>query len=435
LAAGNVYTSTGATFYPALARYNPDGSPDTTFDTDGLVVTTVLTKTIIYAMSVQPDGKILLAGAGGGFLLMRYNSNGSLDTTFDGDGVVLADFPSVQGEGASDLQVLSNGQIVVNGSSSTGTNSLSQFTLARFNSDGSIDTNFGTGGLVTTAFATNAYSRASALQPDGRVVLAGGSNGDFAMARYVMTGGAAPSPTATLGTASSPSPTATTGTTPPCTIQFTDVPSTNTFHPFITCLACKGIVSGYPDGTFRYGNNVTRGQISKMVSNSAGFAESPDPQIYEDVPPGSPFYEWVNRLSRRGHMGGYTCGGVNPQTGQAEPCSGDSKPYFRPGNNASRGQVSKIVANGAGFVEAPTGQYFADVPTDNPFYEWIGRLTSRGVMSGYPCGAENPDTGEAEPCDEQERPYFRWANQITRGQTAKIVAGAFFPGCQTPARK
>jgi nucleoid DNA-binding protein len=213
------------------------------------------------------------------------------------------------------------------------------------------------------------------------------------------------------------------------------VPSTNTFYPFITCLACKGIVSGYPDGTFRYGNNVTRGQISKMVSNSAGFTESPDPQIYEDVPPGSPFYEWVNRLSRRGHMGGYTCGGVNPQTGQAEPCSGDNKPYFRPGNNASRGQVTKIVANGAGFVEAPGGRFFADVPTDNPFYEWIGRLTSRGVMSGYPCGAENPDTGEAEPCDEQERPYFRWANQITRGQTAKIVAGAFFPGCQTPARK
>nr|MDQ5866860.1 S-layer homology domain-containing protein [Chloroflexota bacterium] len=58
------------------------------------------------------------------------------------------------------------------------------------------------------------------------------------------------------------------------------------------------------------------------------------------------------------------------------------------------------------------------------FYEWIMRLTNRGVMSGYPCG------GPGEPCDGQNRPYFRWNAQVTRGQASKIVANTFFPNCE-----
>jgi hypothetical protein len=51
-------------------------------------------------------------------------------------------------------------------------------------------------------------------------------------------------------------------------------------------------------------------------------------------------------------------------------------------------------------------------------------LTNRGVMSGYPCG------GPGEPCDEENRPYFRWNAQVTRGQAAKIVGNTFFPNCE-----
>ena len=64
---------------------------------------------------------------------------------------------------------------------------------------------------------------------------------------------------------------------------FTDVPLDNTFYANIRCLACRGIVSGYADGTFRPNNDVTRGQLAKIVSSAAGFTESPDPQIFEDV--------------------------------------------------------------------------------------------------------------------------------------------------------
>ncbi|HKP52894.1 MAG TPA: S-layer homology domain-containing protein [Chloroflexia bacterium] len=207
-----------------------------------------------------------------------------------------------------------------------------------------------------------------------------------------------------------------------CSIAFTDVQLDHTFYPFIRCLACRGIISGYSDGTFQPGNNITRGQIAKMVSNAAGFSEDPNPQIFEDVDPSNTFYTWVNRLARRGYMGGYPC-----DTVPEEPCNPpDNRPYFRPNANATRGQLAKIVANTAQIAGDPTGQFYADVAEDHPFYAWIMRLTNLGVMSGYPCG------GEGEPCDEEERPYFRPYNDVTRGQASKIVSNTFFPSCQTP---
>jgi hypothetical protein len=208
-----------------------------------------------------------------------------------------------------------------------------------------------------------------------------------------------------------------TATPTSCAIFFTDVPSTNTFYPFVRCLACRGIISGYSDGTFRPNNLVTRGQLAKIVSNAAGFTESPHPQIFEDVPPSNTFYEWINRLTRRGYMSGYVCGGVG------EPCL-SGMPYFRPFANATRGQTSKIVSNAAGYSEIPTDQTFEDVPASHTFYREIQRLASRNIMGGYPCG------GPGEPCISG-RPYFRPQNNVTRGQSAKIVANTFFPECQT----
>jgi len=206
----------------------------------------------------------------------------------------------------------------------------------------------------------------------------------------------------------------------PCPVQFSDVPSTDTFYANIRCLACRGIVSGYADGTFRPNNQVTRGQLAKMVSNSAGFSEIVVTQTFEDVTPANTFYVWVERLTTRGFMTGYVCGGPG------EPCV-SGRPYFRPYANATRGQTSKIVSNAAGFNEAPTGQTFQDVPPNHTFYEFIQRLASRGVMGGYECG------GPGEPCvGPENRPYFRPQNDVTRGQSAKIVANTFFPGCITP---
>jgi hypothetical protein len=227
-------------------------------------------------------------------------------------------------------------------------------------------------------------------------------------------------PTGTASVISSPTftPIPPTAITTACTITFTDVDETNIFYPFIRCLACRGIISGYDDGTFRPYNDITKGQIAKIVSNSAGLDEDPGPQIYEDVPTDSPFYVWINRLSRRGHIGGYPCG-LLPE----EPCiEPDNMPYFRPSNSATRGQLAKIVANAAGVEGTPSAIIYSDVPEDHPFYVWI----EAGVMSGYPCGAPG------EPCNPQSQPFFRPFNNVTRGQASKIVANTFFPGCQTP---
>jgi N-acetylneuraminic acid mutarotase len=206
-----------------------------------------------------------------------------------------------------------------------------------------------------------------------------------------------------------------------CAISFSDVPVGSTFYPYIHCLACLGLVSGYPDGTFRPNNNVTRGQLSKIVSNAAGFNDNQTVQMFEDVPVGSTFFQYIGRLASRGYVGGYPCGPPG------ELCGPGNLRYFRPNNNATRGQISKIVSNAAGFNDPPIGQQFQDVPEGSTFYTYTFRLATRNVMQGYHCG------GPGEPCiPPADLPYFRPNNNATRGQTSKIVANTFFPDCQAP---
>lgn len=222
-----------------------------------------------------------------------------------------------------------------------------------------------------------------------------------------------------------------------CTIEFSDVQPDNTFYSFVRCLACQGIINGYPcggpgepcnennDPYFRPGNPVTRGQLAKIVSESAGFDDPPTGQTFEDVLPGSTSYTYTERLALRNVMSGYACGGPG------EPCGSGDRPYFRPNSGATRGQLSKIVANVAGFSDpAPDTNSFTDVPVGSTFHLYIERLLLNrpGVISGYPCG------GPGEPCDPENRSYFRPNNGLTRGQTSKITANTFFSDCQVLKR-
>ncbi len=225
----------------------------------------------------------------------------------------------------------------------------------------------------------------------------------------------------------------------PCPIQFNDVPTTNPFYTYIRCLVCRGIISGYdcggpgepcPGRYFRSFNNVTRGQTTKMAANSAGFFE-PVPstqQTFQDVPNTNPFWVYIERLASRGYINGYDCGGPG------EPCVPPrNRPYFRWANDVTRGQLSKIVSNSAGYTDPipQSQQTFQDVPHTDPFWVWIERIAMRGVISGYNCG--QPPAGPCVPPDD--KPYFLTYNHATRGQTSKIVANTFFPNCQTPSRK
>jgi hypothetical protein len=204
-----------------------------------------------------------------------------------------------------------------------------------------------------------------------------------------------------------------------CSIHFSDLSSSNTFYNPVMCLSCMGMMSGYADGTFRPNNEVTRGQLAKLVSNTAGFNETNllNIQSFEDVQVGSVFYMYVERVASRGIISGYPCGG------REEPCGTENKPYFRPNANATRGQISKIVSNAARLNDAPSSQTFEDVPPSHTFYTWIERLATHGMMGGYACGSAG------EPCGVGNKPYFRPNANATRGQVSKIVGNGFYPDC------
>ncbi|RMH76627.1 MAG: hypothetical protein D6681_21450, partial [Calditrichaeota bacterium] len=175
----------------ALARFTPSGSLDATFGTGGKVLTPIdVLDDFINALAVQQDGKIVAAGYIDNnidfkFALARYTTTGALDPTFGTGGKVVTGFASGSSEGR-DVQIAISGKILVAGYIFSGTNN--DFGFARYNSDGTLDATFGTGGATLADFGLGfdeAY--ALALQPDGKDVAAGfafnGANFDFGVAR------------------------------------------------------------------------------------------------------------------------------------------------------------------------------------------------------------------------------------------------------------
>jgi uncharacterized delta-60 repeat protein len=187
--AGTSYTPTPTPVF-TLARYNPDGSLDTSFGSGGIVQTPSGTGgSRLEAMALQPDGKIVAAGSAYNgsqdvVALARYSANGSLDTTFGSGGIVTTPV----GTSASALAVAfqGNGQIVAAGLANNG--SQNAITIARYDADGSLDAGFGSSGIVTTPVGSAAGARSLVLQPDGKIVAVGGAyngdSGEFALARY-----------------------------------------------------------------------------------------------------------------------------------------------------------------------------------------------------------------------------------------------------------
>src|SRR5689334_22568946 len=153
------------------------GTLDTTFGTGGLITTDLGGRSPAWASDtiLQPDGKIVVVGTSWNgesydISLARYNSNGSLDTTFDTDGKVIADLSSGDDSGQA-IALQPDGKIVVAGSS-YGSNE--DFAVARYNTNGSPDMDFGTGGKVTTPVGTgDDFGNSVAILPDGKIVVAG----------------------------------------------------------------------------------------------------------------------------------------------------------------------------------------------------------------------------------------------------------------------
>jgi uncharacterized delta-60 repeat protein len=196
--AGQAYDFNGGKYDFALARYNTNGSLDTTFGTNGMVTTDfgASAGAAAQALAIDSSGKMVVAGyAWNGhdndFALTRYNADGSLDTAFGNNGMVTTDFWG-SGDQARALAIDSRGRIVVAGQCILRKGSLA-FALARYNTDGSLDTTFSTDGKVTTRFGSNAEAYALAIDSKGRMVAAGWGTGkqgfyNFALARYKANG-------------------------------------------------------------------------------------------------------------------------------------------------------------------------------------------------------------------------------------------------------
>jgi uncharacterized delta-60 repeat protein len=178
----------------ALARYNTDGSLDPTFDGDGKVTTEFAPGSEgAGAVVIQADGRIVAAGSASfsmgrhDFALARYNTDGSLDASFDGDGKVVTDFASGDDHGRA-AAIQADGKIVATGTTFLSLNGVPRFALARYNTDGSLDSTFDGDGRVETAVTSHSQANAAAIQTDGKIVAAGlgwvGETKDFALARY-----------------------------------------------------------------------------------------------------------------------------------------------------------------------------------------------------------------------------------------------------------
>jgi hypothetical protein len=220
-------------------------------------------------------------------------------------------------------------------------------------------------------------------------------------------GGATPTPvrtaTATRTQTVQETPTATPTNSPPaCTISFTDVAPTDYFYEPVRYLWCAAVISGYDTnppcdtGTpcFKPYNNTTRGQMAKIVV--LGFhvpLSTNTTPMFSDVPPSNAFFAHIQTAAENNIVSGYSDG------------------TFRPFNNVTRGQLSKIVVVAASIQQGwtvinPPSPTFSDVPTTNPFYTYIETAACHEIISGYADGT------------------FRWGADATRGQISKIVYNA-----------
>jgi uncharacterized delta-60 repeat protein len=381
------FSKSGSFQFISLARYMPNGTLDSTFGSGGTLLSTE--GGIVKALVVQADGKIVFCVENGdSWKVKRLNADGTADTTFHGTGSVTTDFNGYVATPA-DIIVQTDGHIVVVGHANTLTDTATAFALARYNADGNLDTSFGTNGLVLVNFrsldSSFYYAQATSLKIDdlGRLVVAGLANGGGAIPNQfgVMRFNANGSLDTTFGNGGKVA-----------------TPFHQAAYAYDLALQADGkIVVVGVDDTQNGPMSQRAWAIARYLSAGAPTptaTASPTPVIppnciFTDVCEGAYFYTPVQYLVSRGAISGYSDGS------------------FRPGAAATRGQLCKIVVAAEGWsINTTGGPHFTDVPTSNPFYSYIETAYNRGIISGY---SDNT---------------FRWGAEVTRGQLSKIIVNA-----------
>ncbi|MEO8288822.1 MAG: S-layer homology domain-containing protein [Chloroflexota bacterium] len=193
-----------------------------------------------------------------------------------------------------------------------------------------------------------------------------------------------------------------------CPGTFSDVCSGDWYYSHVMDLYALGAIGGYPDGTFRPNNNISRAQIMKIVVIAYDLSSPlPASPTFADIPVGSTFYQYIEIGADHNVASGYPCGGPS------EPCGPGNKPYFRPNNNVTRAQVAKMITNAMDWTPLePATATFKDVPVGSPFFGYVERIAFYEIITGYGCGAAG------EPCPGG---YFRPGGTASRAQAAKMI--------------
>lgn len=194
LAAGTSYNGTSKDF--ALLRYNTNGKLDSSFGKEGMVINSIQTgDDNASGIAIQKDGKIVIAGssnngASNDFALTRHDANGKLDNSFGKNGILVTSLQTGNDDLAGFI-LEPDGKMLVSGSSNNGKSN--DFALIRYSANGTLDPAFGKGGIVLTSLGNgNDDGSGFALQKDGKILVAGssdnGTSKDFAIVRYNANG-------------------------------------------------------------------------------------------------------------------------------------------------------------------------------------------------------------------------------------------------------
>ncbi|WP_018617433.1 Ig-like domain-containing protein [Segetibacter koreensis] len=180
----------------ALARYNTDGTPDSSFSNDGKLTTDLGFSDFANSLVIQKDGKIVVAGyssidtrgySSSFFALTRYNVDGTPDGSFSEDGKQFTTFDLFSS--AQSVSIQNDGKIVAAGFSSSSSRKGEDFALARYNTDGSLDNTFNNDGTKIADLGSVSENISSvAIQNDGKILTAGSSEANFALARFSSDG-------------------------------------------------------------------------------------------------------------------------------------------------------------------------------------------------------------------------------------------------------
>jgi uncharacterized delta-60 repeat protein len=183
----------------AVARYDANGTLDASFGVGGVASASMGALLVsVRGMALQPDGRVVVAGAAGNlvdfvghFVIARFLANGALDPDFGSGGIVSKSFDP-KFDAASAVAVQPNGKIVAVGCAGCAGSAGARFLTARFDSQGVLDPAFGDAGSALLAVNGGSWGNAVAIQPDGRIVAAGGAiisetdqRSEFALIRYL----------------------------------------------------------------------------------------------------------------------------------------------------------------------------------------------------------------------------------------------------------